>query len=131
MLAAIKMEVMIPSMDSHDEGCLAIEFHMLTVSSQLVRPDWPAEEAPVIAKQLSDVILSSGMINLKELSLISGKAACHGLHTWTYTVWAEMAHFSMLHYFQQLLRSLVCASLSCNCFVNWKQGEQDSTGATQ
>ncbi|KAI3881170.1 hypothetical protein MKX03_002344 [Papaver bracteatum] len=75
MLAAIKMEVIIPSIDSPDEGCLAIEFHMPPVSSPLVRPGRPAEGAPVIAKQLSDVILSSGMINLKELSLICGKAA--------------------------------------------------------
>ncbi|KAI3853489.1 hypothetical protein MKW92_053438 [Papaver armeniacum] len=82
MFAAVKMEVLIPSIDSHDEGCLAIEFHMLTVSSPLVRPDRPAEEAPVVAKLLSDVMLSSGVINLKELSLISGKAACHGLLTW-------------------------------------------------
>ncbi|KAI3953117.1 hypothetical protein MKW98_020312 [Papaver atlanticum] len=60
---------------SPDEGCLAIEFHMPPVCSPLVRPGRHAEEAPVIDKQLSDVILSSGMIHLKELSLISGKAA--------------------------------------------------------
>ncbi|KAI3987516.1 hypothetical protein MKX01_003202 [Papaver californicum] len=75
MLAAVKMEVMTPSSDSPDEGCLAIEFHMPPICSPLVRPGRPAEPAPVISKQLSDVILSSGMINLKELSLISGKAA--------------------------------------------------------
>ncbi|KAI3854614.1 hypothetical protein MKX03_005210 [Papaver bracteatum] len=75
MLAAVKMEVMTPSSDSPDEGCLAIEFHMPPVCSPLVRPGRPAEPAPVISKQLSDVVLSSGMINLKELSLISGKAA--------------------------------------------------------
>ncbi|OVA07806.1 Exoribonuclease [Macleaya cordata] len=75
MLAAIKMEVMIPSSESPDEGCVAIEFHMPPICSPLVRPGRPAVAAPVISKQLSDVILSSQMINLKELSLITGKAA--------------------------------------------------------
>ncbi|XP_039059293.1 exosome complex component RRP43-like [Hibiscus syriacus] len=71
MLAAIKMEVMTPSLETPDEGCIAIDFHM----PPIVRPGRPAEAAPVVAKQLSDTILSSGMINLKELSLVSGKAA--------------------------------------------------------
>ncbi|KAK8589788.1 hypothetical protein V6N13_088607 [Hibiscus sabdariffa] len=75
MLAAIKMEVMAPSMETPDEGCIAIDFHMPPICSPIVRPGRPAEAAPVVAKQLSDTILSSGMINLKELSLVSGKAA--------------------------------------------------------
>ncbi|KAJ6870595.1 exosome complex component RRP43-like [Populus alba x Populus x berolinensis] len=75
MLAAIKMEVMIPSTESPDEGCIAIDFHMPPICSPIVRPGRPAEAAPVISKQLSDTISSSGMINLKELSLVSGKAA--------------------------------------------------------
>ncbi|KAI3943479.1 hypothetical protein MKW92_031639, partial [Papaver armeniacum] len=41
---------MIPSTDLPDEDCLAIEF-------SIVRPGRPAEQAPGIAKQLSDVIL--------------------------------------------------------------------------
>ncbi|XP_058105339.1 uncharacterized protein LOC131248864 [Magnolia sinica] len=75
MLAGIKLEVMTPSLESPDEGCIAIDFHMPPICSPSVRPGRPAEVAPVISKQLSDAILSSGMINLKELSLISGKAA--------------------------------------------------------
>lgn len=75
MLAAIKMEVMTPSLESPDEGCVSIDFHMPPICSPLVRPGRPAEVSPVVAKQLSDTILSSGMINLKELSLVSGKAA--------------------------------------------------------
>ncbi|XP_024443010.2 uncharacterized protein LOC7484014 isoform X2 [Populus trichocarpa] len=75
MLAAIKMEVMTPSTESPDEGCIAIDFHMPPICSPIVRPGRPAEAAPVISKQLSDTISSSGMINLKELSLVSGKAA--------------------------------------------------------
>ncbi|KAA8517104.1 hypothetical protein F0562_017397 [Nyssa sinensis] len=75
MLAAIKMEVMTPTMESPDEGCIAIDFHMPPICSPIVRPGRPAEAAPVVSKQLSDTILSSGMINLKELSLVSGKAA--------------------------------------------------------
>lgn len=75
MLAAIKMEVMTPSMDSPDEGSLAIEFHMPPICSPLVRPGRPADAAPVVSKQLSDTISSSGMVDLKELSLVSGKAA--------------------------------------------------------
>ncbi|CAB4317047.1 unnamed protein product [Prunus armeniaca] len=75
MLAAIKMEVMTPSKESPDEGCIAIDFHMPPICSPTVRPGRPAEAAPVVSKQLSDTILSCGMINLKELSLISGKAA--------------------------------------------------------
>ncbi|XVE95944.1 hypothetical protein REPUB_Repub02eG0179100 [Reevesia pubescens] len=75
MLAAIKMEVMTPSMETPDEGCIAIDFHMPPICSPIVRPGRPAEAAPVVSKQLSDTIISSGMINLKELSLVSGKAA--------------------------------------------------------
>lgn len=75
MLAAIKMEVMAPSTESPDEGCIAVDFHMPPICSPIVRPGRPAEAAPIISKQLSDTISSSGMINLKELSLVSGKAA--------------------------------------------------------
>ncbi|XP_044468256.1 exosome complex component RRP43 isoform X2 [Mangifera indica] len=75
MLAAIKMEVMTPSLEGPDEGCVAIDFHLPPICSPNIRPGRPAEAAPVISKQLSDTILSSGMINLKELSLVSGKAA--------------------------------------------------------
>ncbi|KAJ4977538.1 hypothetical protein NE237_008318 [Protea cynaroides] len=56
MLAAIKMEVMTPSSESPDEGCVAIDFHMPPICSPFVRPGRPAEVAPVIAKQLSDAI---------------------------------------------------------------------------
>ncbi|KAI4319609.1 hypothetical protein MLD38_033189 [Melastoma candidum] len=75
MLASIKMEVMTPSVDSPDEGNIAVEYYMPPICSPIVRPGRPAELAPVIAKQLSNTLLSSGMIDLKELSIISGKAA--------------------------------------------------------
>lgn len=75
MLAAIKMEIMTPTTESPDEGCIAIDFHMPPICSPIVRPGRPAEAAPVVSKQLSDTISSSGMINLKELSLVNGKAA--------------------------------------------------------
>ncbi|XP_074320486.1 uncharacterized protein LOC141657229 [Silene latifolia] len=75
MLAAIKMEIMTPSVEAPDEGNIAIEFHMPPICSPIVRPGRPAEAAPVISKQLADTILSAGMIDLKELCLVSGKAA--------------------------------------------------------
>ncbi|XP_028102836.1 exosome complex component RRP43-like [Camellia sinensis] len=75
MLAAIKMEVMTPTTESPDEGCIIIDFHMPPICSPIVRPGNPANVAPVISKQLCDTILSSGMINFKELSLVGGKAA--------------------------------------------------------
>ncbi|KAL9232573.1 hypothetical protein vseg_007672 [Gypsophila vaccaria] len=75
MLAAIKMEIMTPSVEAPDEGNLAIDFHMPPICSPSVRPGRPAEAAPVISKQLADTILSAGMIDLKELCLVSGKAA--------------------------------------------------------
>ncbi|KAL8140098.1 hypothetical protein V2J09_006119 [Rumex salicifolius] len=75
ILAAIKMEIMTPATELPDEGNIAIEFHMPPICSPIVRPGRPAEVTQVISKQLSDTILSSGMINLKELSLVSGKAA--------------------------------------------------------
>ncbi|THG14968.1 hypothetical protein TEA_018977 [Camellia sinensis var. sinensis] len=68
MLAAIKMEIMTPTTESPDEGCIAIDFHMPPICSPIVRPGRPAEAAPVVSKH-------SGMINLKELSLVNGKAA--------------------------------------------------------
>ncbi|GAB2267021.1 hypothetical protein Dimus_002006 [Dionaea muscipula] len=75
MLAAIKMEVMTPAADLPDVGNIAIEFHMPPICSPIVRPGRPVEAAPVISKQLSDTILSAGSIDLKELCLVSGKAA--------------------------------------------------------
>lgn len=75
MLAAIKMEIMTPAAELPDEGNIAIEFHMPPICSPIVRPGRPADVAQVISKQLSDTISSSGMIDLKELSLVSGKAA--------------------------------------------------------
>ncbi|CAL1383390.1 unnamed protein product [Linum trigynum] len=75
MLAAIKMEVMTPSAESPDEGCIAIEFHMPPICSPIVRPGRPAEAAVVVSKQLSDTILSSGMIDLKELALVNADGA--------------------------------------------------------
>ncbi|KAE9621677.1 putative exosome complex component Rrp41, PNPase/RNase PH domain, exosome complex component Rrp43 [Lupinus albus] len=75
MLTAIKMEVMTPSLESPDEGCIAIDFHMPPICLPIVRPGRPAEAAPVVSKQLSDTISSSGLVNLKELSLVNGKAA--------------------------------------------------------
>ncbi|KAL0316813.1 UNVERIFIED_CONTAM: Exosome complex component RRP43 [Sesamum radiatum] len=60
MLAAIKMEVMTPTAEAPDEGCIAIDFHMPPICSPLVRPGRPAEVAPVISKQLSDTILRQG-----------------------------------------------------------------------
>ncbi|CAL5420842.1 unnamed protein product [Camellia sinensis] len=80
-LATIKMEVMTPTTESPDEGCIAIDFHMHPICSPIVRPGRPANTAPVISKQFSNTILrhaicgySSGMIYFKELSLVSGKA---------------------------------------------------------
>ncbi|CAH9100689.1 unnamed protein product [Cuscuta europaea] len=75
MLAAIKMEVMTPAAESPDEGSIVVEFYMPPICSSLVRPGRPAEAAPVISKQLSDAITSSGMIDFKELCVVSGKAA--------------------------------------------------------
>ncbi|GAB2221597.1 hypothetical protein Droror1_Dr00012782 [Drosera rotundifolia] len=75
MLAAVKMEVMSPTLESPDEGNIAIEFHMPPICSPLVRPGRPAEAAPVISKQLSDTLLSSGSVDLKELCLVHGKTA--------------------------------------------------------
>ncbi|KAJ3701634.1 hypothetical protein LUZ61_005339 [Rhynchospora tenuis] len=75
MLAAIKLEVMTPSTERPDEGSIVVEFYMPPICSPMVRPGRPAEVAPVISKQLLDVIRSSGMVNLKELCLISGKAS--------------------------------------------------------
>ncbi|KAF1898269.1 hypothetical protein Lal_00033035 [Lupinus albus] len=100
MLTAIKMEVMTPSLESPDEGCIAIDFHMPPICSPIVRLGRPAEAAPIVSKQLSDTISrqvliflvtsllsiildaariqlyqSSGLVNLKELSLVNGKAA--------------------------------------------------------
>ncbi|KAF5941186.1 hypothetical protein HYC85_022353 [Camellia sinensis] len=56
-LAAIKMEVMTPTTESPDEGCIAIDFHMQPICSPIVRPSKPADAAPVISKQLSNTIL--------------------------------------------------------------------------
>ncbi|KAI7998046.1 Exosome complex component RRP43 [Camellia lanceoleosa] len=67
-LAAIKMEVMTPTIESPDEGCIIIDFHMPPICSPIVRPGRPVDATPVISKY-------SGMINFKELSLVSGKAA--------------------------------------------------------
>ncbi|PQQ14768.1 exosome complex component RRP43 [Prunus yedoensis var. nudiflora] len=113
MLAAIKMEVMTPSKESPDEGCIAIDFHMPPICSPTVRPGRPAEAAPVVSKQLSDTILSCGMINLKELSLISGKAAWMA-YLDIYCLDADGALFELLLCCQQLLPFLTIPIVSMN-----------------
>ncbi|KFK38444.1 hypothetical protein AALP_AA3G114300 [Arabis alpina] len=78
MLASITMEVMTPCIDSPDQGCIALEFHMPPICSPTVET-----VAPVISKRLSDTILSCGMFDLNELCLVSGKAAwmcCLDIH---------------------------------------------------
>ncbi|CAL4920985.1 unnamed protein product [Urochloa decumbens] len=75
MLASVKLEVMSPPAESPDEGSVAVEFHMPPICSPLVRPGRPTDVAPVISKALEDVLISSGMLDLKELCLISGKAS--------------------------------------------------------
>ncbi|RLM69580.1 exosome complex component RRP43 [Panicum miliaceum] len=75
MLASVKLEVMSPPAESSDDGSIAVEFHMPPICSPLVRPGRPADVAPVISKALEDVLMSSGMLNLKDLCLISGKAS--------------------------------------------------------
>ncbi|KAF5941185.1 hypothetical protein HYC85_022352 [Camellia sinensis] len=80
-LASIKMEVMTPATESPLEGCIVIDFHMPPICSPIVRTGSPVDTTPVILKQLCDTILRhviviiSIMINFKELSLVSGKAA--------------------------------------------------------
>lgn len=75
MLASVKLEVMSPPAEHSDEGSVAVEFHMPPICSPLVRPGRSAEVAPVISKALEDVLMSSGMLNLKDLCLITGKAS--------------------------------------------------------
>ncbi|KAI3839749.1 hypothetical protein MKW98_010054, partial [Papaver atlanticum] len=55
----------------------------------------------------------SGLVNLKELSLISGKTAWMAYLDIYCLDEDTVAHFTMLHYLKELLYSLVCASLSC------------------
>ncbi|BAT13733.1 Os11g0311300 [Oryza sativa Japonica Group] len=57
MLASIKLEVMSPSGEAPDEGSIAVEFHMPPICSPLVRPGRPAEVAPVISKNLEDILM--------------------------------------------------------------------------
>uniref|UniRef100_A0A0E0F526 Ribosomal RNA-processing protein 43 n=1 Tax=Oryza meridionalis TaxID=40149 RepID=A0A0E0F526_9ORYZ len=57
MLASIKLEVMSPSSEAPDEGSIAVEFHMPPICSPLVRPGRPAEVAPVISKNLEDILM--------------------------------------------------------------------------
>lgn len=93
MLAAIKLEVMTPAADSPDQGSLGcikrsssffflflgfkkkelivicvfwlgIEFHMPPICSPLVRPGRPAEVAPVISKQISDVVMRFAILTV-------------------------------------------------------------------
>ncbi|CAL5362798.1 unnamed protein product [Camellia sinensis] len=49
-LAAIKMEVMTPTIESPDEGCIVIDFHVPPICSPIVRPGRPVDAAPVISK---------------------------------------------------------------------------------
>ncbi|MCD7454185.1 hypothetical protein HAX54_023899 [Datura stramonium] len=60
----IKLEVMTPTVECPDEGSIAIEFYMPPICSPLVRPGGG------LRKQHH-----SGMIDLKELCLVGGKAA--------------------------------------------------------
>ncbi|WZZ13529.1 hypothetical protein YC2023_106618 [Brassica napus] len=115
MLAAIRMEVMSPSTDSPDEGCIAVEFHMPPICSPTVRPGRPADEAPVISKRLSDIFSRCldfcDMIDLKELCLVSGKAAWMG-YLDIYCLDADGALFDAA------LLSAVAAFSNCKIYPN-------------
>ncbi|EFJ19469.1 hypothetical protein SELMODRAFT_233365 [Selaginella moellendorffii] len=75
MLAGAKLETMEPAADTPDQGCLSVDFVMPPICSPRVRPGRPAEEAYVITEQLQNALLSSGVVDLRELSIVSGKAA--------------------------------------------------------
>eukprot|EP00249_Psilotum_nudum_P014484 c24848_g1_i2 orf=38-1024(+) len=75
MLAGVKVEVMTPAAEFPDQGRIVIDFQMPPICSPLVRPGRPAEEASVISEQLSNALTSSGIVDLRELSIAAGKAA--------------------------------------------------------
>lgn len=75
MLAGVKLEVMTPAAEALDEGRIAVDFQMPPICSPDVRPGRPVDAAAVLSEQLSNVLASSGVINLKELSISKGQAA--------------------------------------------------------
>jgi len=75
MLAGVKLEVMVPSQETPDQGSITVDFQMPPICSPLVRPGRPVEAASVISEQLSNVLTSSELVNLSELCIAPGKAA--------------------------------------------------------
>jgi len=75
MLAGVKLEVMVPSSETPDQGQIAVDFQMPAICSPLVRPGRPAEAACVVSEQLSNILMSSNFVTLQELCIAPGKAA--------------------------------------------------------
>jgi exosome complex component RRP43 len=60
MLAGVKLEVMVPSQETPDQGSITVDFQMPPICSPLVRPGRPVETASVISEQLSNVLTRVG-----------------------------------------------------------------------
>ncbi|KAL3697451.1 hypothetical protein R1sor_011527 [Riccia sorocarpa] len=75
MLAGVKLELSVPSTETPDQGRIAIDFQMPPICSPHVRPGRPAEDACAINEQLSNVLASSQLVDLREFSITSGKSA--------------------------------------------------------
>ncbi|KAL2632761.1 hypothetical protein R1flu_004240 [Riccia fluitans] len=75
MLAGVKLELCVPSAETPDQGRIAIDFQMPPICSPHVRPGRPAEDACAINEQLSIVLASSQLLDLRQLSITSGKSA--------------------------------------------------------
>jgi exosome complex component RRP43 len=60
MLAGVKLEVMVPSQETPDQGSITVDFQMPPICSPLVRPGRPVEAASVISEQLSNVLTRVG-----------------------------------------------------------------------
>lgn len=74
VLAGIKCEVMRTADDRPNEGQLAIEVEMAPLCSAEARPGRSSEAALVLADQMSS-LLSSDVLDLKQLCIDPGKAA--------------------------------------------------------
>ncbi|BBN11908.1 exosome complex component RRP43 [Marchantia polymorpha subsp. ruderalis] len=75
MLAGVKLELCVPSGESPDQGRIAVDFQMPPICSPHVRPGRPAEDACSINEQLSNVLASAQLLDLRELLITSGKSA--------------------------------------------------------
>ncbi|KAF7432632.1 hypothetical protein PC9H_004574 [Pleurotus ostreatus] len=74
VVCGVKAEIAEPELDQPEDGYLVPNLDLPAICSPKFKPGPPGEEAQVLSDRLNDVLLSSGMVDLKSLCIHPGSA---------------------------------------------------------